>query len=561
MSIDISAWLESAAPNHLIRLKGAKVPGRKSEFIDFISRFSFQVPSLEARTSSLDWWESHSNIKSCQAVTALCVSTAQIGEIEQMSDSLSKSIVKCWSAEKDETALLDYVLSEDWGKVLLISEKEKNKIIESAIKRVHNSRSDELALFVIKLCTQRNERQIVEKAVGRKGYAELMFTLLQKAKGRTGGLLKAAAFLLRRESPLINEGISIPLDRVKDFTVSNELDDQTLFAIISLLVKVGNLDVSRCIEEFSESHPAAIEMLLYTFGHRVLIWDEIQASCIASGIAPFNNQAIKSKTLNSFYEALAEKGQEGHGGAKKLNKSLKVGVIITTFNPDTVKLKSSISSVLHQNYKNTYVVLIDDNSSPEIQEEIDRVVSEIDDTRVVFYRNPENIGQYLSRNKAVELMEDCDYFTIQDDDDFSHPDRIQEQLYLITGNDQLKLVMAQQARFTEDMRYVADKRDPLIFDPSPATSMFSRETFKEVGGFSNVRTRGDTEYIQRIKNRWGEESISYVDAPLYLMRCTPDTVSASKDKTLKSQLDVFRRKMSNPEQFQNITTQQWALSK
>ena len=92
------------------------------------------------------------------------------------------------------------------------------------------------------------------------------------------------------------------------------------------------------------------------------------------------------------------------------NDNPKISVIIPTHNRFEF-LSELISSIFSQSYQNFEIILIDDVSSDKTSE----VYGNYHDKRLKYYRNHENLGAGLSRQKGYNLS-DGDYIIFCDDD-------------------------------------------------------------------------------------------------------------------------------------------------
>ena len=94
-------------------------------------------------------------------------------------------------------------------------------------------------------------------------------------------------------------------------------------------------------------------------------------------------------------------------------------------------LKNAIESVLAQTYADFEMIIVDDNP-PRTAERIftEDVIREIDDPRIRYIQNKENMGGAASRNVAIE-MANGEYIAFLDDDDVYLPTKIEKQYNLI----------------------------------------------------------------------------------------------------------------------------------
>ena len=100
----------------------------------------------------------------------------------------------------------------------------------------------------------------------------------------------------------------------------------------------------------------------------------------------------------------------------------KVTIAIPTYNR-AVLLKTSLKSLLAQNYPDFSVIVIDNGSSDNTE----AVVGSFADSRVTYVRNETNIGLFRNWNRAIQLNSSL-YLSILQDDDELLPGFIQESV-------------------------------------------------------------------------------------------------------------------------------------
>jgi len=111
------------------------------------------------------------------------------------------------------------------------------------------------------------------------------------------------------------------------------------------------------------------------------------------------------------------------------NKSIwpSVAVIMPSYN-HSMYVEASINSILTQNYKNIKLVVIDDCSTDNSVEIIDRLAKK---HNFQFIRNSENLGLNKSLQKALDMIS-SDYVSFLASDDLIVPTKISEQIeYLL----------------------------------------------------------------------------------------------------------------------------------
>ncbi|HDT6557955.1 TPA: glycosyltransferase [Raoultella ornithinolytica] len=102
----------------------------------------------------------------------------------------------------------------------------------------------------------------------------------------------------------------------------------------------------------------------------------------------------------------------------------KVTVYIPTHNRVEL-LKIAVESIINQTYKNIQIVICDDASSDGTQNYVNDLISQCNNTEIIYLRNESSKGACFSRNRCIEVS-DGDFITGLDDDDYFLPCRIEE---------------------------------------------------------------------------------------------------------------------------------------
>jgi glycosyltransferase involved in cell wall biosynthesis len=102
-----------------------------------------------------------------------------------------------------------------------------------------------------------------------------------------------------------------------------------------------------------------------------------------------------------------------------------VSVLMCFYNEKEDFLRKSIESILNQSYKKIEFIIIGDcppNNLPEVVK-----AYQLNDSRIVFYENPQNLGLTKSLNIGLSKCKGK-YIVRMDADDISLPDRIEKQV-------------------------------------------------------------------------------------------------------------------------------------
>lgn len=225
-----------------------------------------------------------------------------------------------------------------------------------------------------------------------------------------------------------------------------------------------------------------------------------------------------------------------------------VSVIITTFNPNLKLFLLSLKSILCQTYQNIEVIVIDDHSPVESSTAIELLVSKLSSKSAIsisYQRNESNNGQYLSRNKAISMAKG-EYIAIQDDDDISHPERLQFQIKPMILDSTIMATHSCHLRISEVSRLMLDgDRLGEIMGDAPVSFVWRSKVFQEIGNFLPTKTRGDIEYRSRMSRFYLKGAILSLPQPLVLMRGAMSTVSSDYEYYYKSALNAFRFMMKH----------------
>jgi glycosyltransferase involved in cell wall biosynthesis len=245
----------------------------------------------------------------------------------------------------------------------------------------------------------------------------------------------------------------------------------------------------------------------------------------------------------------------------------KVSIIIPTHKRRRELLERAINSALHQDYKNIEVVVVDDNSEPDLisyRESTIKLINEIKakDSRVVLVLNYVNLGGALSRNVGV-ANSTGEYISFLDDDDEYLPKKVSHQIEFMLEqkvnvsftdlsiyNEKDKLIDRRNRRELKSM----DKDYLLKYHiiknlTGTETYMIKKDIFLKVKGFDNVKVGHEFYLIHKLL-KLPESSFAYYpfdDIKAY--RTAEESISNGPNK-IKGERDNYKFK----KQFFNLLT-------
>jgi hypothetical protein len=116
----------------------------------------------------------------------------------------------------------------------------------------------------------------------------------------------------------------------------------------------------------------------------------------------------------------------------------RVSVLMSVYNGGAY-LSEAIESILNQSYNNFEFVIVDDGSSDNSWEILQKYAGR--DGRILLLKNCPNMGVVHALNKGLELTQ-AEYIARQDADDISHPERLKRQIDFLDTHPAYGLVAA-----------------------------------------------------------------------------------------------------------------------
>ncbi|GAA5164581.1 glycosyltransferase family A protein [Ornithinimicrobium tianjinense] len=157
-------------------------------------------------------------------------------------------------------------------------------------------------------------------------------------------------------------------------------------------------------------------------------------------------------------------------------------------------LVTSVRSVLAQTHGHLEVLLVDDASGPDFDPVFEECAAL--DARVRLIRQPVNGGSYLARNTALGHARGS-LVTTQDADDWSHPERIAEQVALLAEHPEAAASRSVAIRCRPDLTRQWFGYRPERMNAS--SLLVRREVLDRTGPFDSIRKGADSELHERLR--------------------------------------------------------------
>lgn len=234
---------------------------------------------------------------------------------------------------------------------------------------------------------------------------------------------------------------------------------------------------------------------------------------------------------------------------KIANQGIKglVSVIMPTHNRCDL-VKETIDSLLNQTYKTIELIIIDDHSTDNTKECIERYVEEYD---FIHYYMSEGWGACAARNLGI-LKSQGEYIQFMDDDDIVHEDFIKQRIEALQKDGQVGFATCNMSYFQKNLENIVkyfridniehDIYNHLLRSALPAPLfLFRRSTIEAIGFWDeNCLRFQDIRYYHRLflKSINGVWLSDY----LYYVRIHEQTISRRNDKkTIVSILKVYEK--------------------
>lgn len=179
-----------------------------------------------------------------------------------------------------------------------------------------------------------------------------------------------------------------------------------------------------------------------------------------------------------------------------------VSIIMPAFNAEDV-IAHSIESLLNQTWWNIEIIVVDDCSQDKTLDIIRNYA--LKDPRVKVLSNSINMGPYVSKNRALSLVEG-EYIAGHDADDWAHPQRIENHIRKVLENrDLYKATATKMIRMTESgemQRFskLTENTTDGITQTAFISTMFEFRFFKQnIGAWDCIRFGADSEVINRCR--------------------------------------------------------------
>lgn len=127
---------------------------------------------------------------------------------------------------------------------------------------------------------------------------------------------------------------------------------------------------------------------------------------------------------------------------QEIQNSKKISIAIPTYNRLDY-LKETINSILNQTFQDFSIFIFDNASDQPIEEELKK----INDNRINFIGNKENIGAANNINRILDYPFKSEYLLIFHDDDLMHPRMLEMEVSFLEDNKEFVFLVSRFNKF------------------------------------------------------------------------------------------------------------------
>lgn len=212
-----------------------------------------------------------------------------------------------------------------------------------------------------------------------------------------------------------------------------------------------------------------------------------------------------------------------------------VSVIVPARDADAT-IGTAIRGLIDQSWRQLEILVVDNGSHDATANIVREHMAR--DPRIRLIDGSAEPGAYAARNLGMAQARG-EFLTVHDADDWSHPERIHQQVQMLSDQPHLRGCLAHWVNATANLRFVRWWKNDGLIHQNISSLMIRRETFEILGYWDRVRVAADSEYVDRIVAAWGRNSVGEVcpGLPLTLGRRS-DTSLTRADGV---QIETIRR--------------------
>lgn len=318
---------------------------------------------------------------------------------------------------------------------------------------------------------------------------------------------------------------------LEDFNKAKIVINESLIFILAFesVFKVGDKDVAKEIANNPNWPKSSSKQL----ARQMLDENQRDLKQLNKIFTSKNLLKLETKNSNILFDSLV--GTHRFNRVKKQKRTKKtnalVSIIVPCFNAENT-LKTCLNSLLMQTYPNIEIIIVDDCSKDE-SFDIAQSFTHFENIKVI--KNDRNLGAYASRNIGAKVAKGS-YITVMDADDWSHPQKIEQQALALIRNKELVGCLSHWVRCDNSLQFCRLRADNSWVYRNLSSFMLKRSVFEEIGYWDVIKANADSEFLLRTLAKYGEDRIVDVlpDTPLSFGRTLPSSLTNRNETHLVS---------------------------
>ncbi|MCL5255748.1 MAG: glycosyltransferase family 2 protein [Gammaproteobacteria bacterium] len=190
-----------------------------------------------------------------------------------------------------------------------------------------------------------------------------------------------------------------------------------------------------------------------------------------------------------------------------------ISVIVPTFNA-AATIQPVLGCLVRQTWPNLEIIVVDDASTDDTVAEVRALAEHHPCIRLL--AQDVNRGAYASRNIGMRAASG-DWLTVNDSDDWSHPEKIARQAEPLLADRTLQATLSAWVRVSETLEFLGLWMVGGRFvEKNHSSAMIRKEVLRQIGYWDEVRVSADSEFLWRLQTHFGEAAVHLIDAELPL---------------------------------------------
>lgn len=226
---------------------------------------------------------------------------------------------------------------------------------------------------------------------------------------------------------------------------------------------------------------------------------------------------------------------------KSIEEEELVSIVVPAFNCSDY-IGTTINSVINQSYANWEMIIIDDCSTDNTEELVNRYIT--NDARIKYFRLEKNSGAAIARNKAVDISRGK-YIAFLDSDDVWFPDKLTKQIAFMKKNN-YSFTCTAYTKIDEEgnslnrliqARRISNYDDILKRNPGNSTVIYDAAV---LGKFKIPDIKKRNDYVMWLQVIKKAQFLYGIDEPLSSHRIRSDSLSSKKVNLVGYHWKVYR---------------------